>query len=196
MLPAASQATSVGWLKLSTGTPDPAVRDPGRRRPRTAALLPPRRSPRPAAQGHEDAAGGVELGDHPGGAVHDPEVVLGIDPHALRKQEDVGAPGGAGADLAQELAGAIELVEARAAVDVGARGANRGVRAAAAGVDPDVARGRGGHAGHFTEVDVGRQLQKIAGGFERDFFLLGEERAGELRAGQHRTGEDQREGDA
>ena len=76
------------------------------------------------------------------------------------------------ADLAQKLSGAIEFEEARAAVDVGARRANGGVRAAAAVVDPQVARGGGGHAGHFTEMDVGRQLQKITGGIERDFFLL------------------------
>ena len=46
-------------------------------------------------------------------------------------------------------------------------------------VDPQVAGGGGGDAGHFTEVDVGRQLQEITGGIERDFLLLGDQRAGE-----------------
>ena len=79
----------------------------------------------PAAQGQEDLAGVVELDDHPRGAVHDPDVVLGIDPDALRKQEGVGALVFAGADLAQELSGAVEFEEARAAADVDARCANR-----------------------------------------------------------------------
>ena len=74
----------------------------------------------PAAQGHQDTAGRVELDDHPRGAIHDPEVVLGIDSHALREQERVGSPGGSAADLAQKLSGAIEFEEPRAAVDVGA----------------------------------------------------------------------------
>src|SRR4029453_11522072 len=57
----------------------------------------------PAAQGQEDAAGLVELDDHPGGAVHDPDAVQGIDPDTLRKQEGVGTVVFAGADLAQKF---------------------------------------------------------------------------------------------
>ncbi len=46
--------------------------------------------------------------------------------------------------------------------------------AAALEVDQQVARGGGGHAGHFTEVQVSRQLQKVARGIERELLLLGE----------------------
>src|SRR4029450_11572800 len=170
MLPAASQATSVGWLKLSPGVPRPGTPPPrpppppppprappppaaapaaratahASGGPRTPTPPPPPPPPprtrgpgsagtwstgtaataaatatraaaefadrlRPAAQGPEDAAGGVELGDHPGGAVHHPEVVLGIDSDALRKQERVGTSGRATADLAQKFSALVEF---------------------------------------------------------------------------------------
>ena len=108
-------------MKLSPGTPDPG-RSGRAAEHAAAAELTDRLEP--AAQGQEDLAGLVELDDHPGGAVHDPDVVLRIDPDALREQEGVGAVVFAGADLAQELSGAIEFEEARAAVDVDARCAN------------------------------------------------------------------------
>ena len=37
-------------------------------------------------------------------------------------------------------------------------------------------------------MDVGRQLQKITGGLERDFFLLSDERAAQERAGEQQRG--------
>jgi hypothetical protein len=37
-------------------------------------------------------------------------------------------------------------------------------------------------------MDVIRQLQKITGGIERDFLLLGGQQAGEQRAGEYQRG--------
>ena len=82
-------------------------------------------------------AGLIELDDHPGGAVHHPDVVLRIDPDALRKQEVVGAIVRAWLPISRRnFPALVEFEQARAAVDVDARRANRGVRAAALVVDP------------------------------------------------------------
>ena len=132
MLPAASHATSVGRLKLSPGTPAP---------PEAAVPAPRHRAcsgrwrgpPSPAAAARSAAASasagtrhrlrlaaqiictrpfGIELDHLCRHLIDDPDVVLGIDAHLLRLQEPVHAL----ADLADELAGPIELEQPRPAV--------------------------------------------------------------------------------
>ena len=110
-----------------------------------------------AAQDHLHAAVRIELDHLRRHLIDDPDVVLRIDADLLRLQQPVRAL----ADLADELAGPIELEQARAAVRDGARRAERDRRVAGARVDEDVALGVGRHAGRFAQVDVVGQLQQI-----------------------------------
>src|SRR5439155_11995759 len=104
-----------------------------------------------------DASLSVELHHHRGILVDDPEVVLGIDADLRGKQESVHAL----ADLARELAGAIELEQPRTAVHEWTRRRERHRRVAGAGVDEDVAARIGRHAADFAQIDVVRQCQWI-----------------------------------
>ena len=103
-----------------------------------------------AAENHLHAPVRIELDHLRRHLIDDPDVVLRIDAHLLRLQETVRAL----ADLADELAGPIELEQPRSAVRHGARGAERHRRVAGPGVEEDVALGVGGDAGRFTHVDV------------------------------------------
>ena len=169
MLPAASQATSRGWLKLSPGTPDPGGPDA---RPNTPLLpsSPTASSLRPSVRRTLPVWSNLTTILEARSTIQTLSCGSTLTPCANRKRRDDRFR------WCRSRAGTFRcdrIEEARAAVDVDARCANDGVRAAALVVDPQVARGGGGHAGHFTEMDVVRQLQKITGGFERDFFLLG-----------------------
>ena len=74
-----------------------------------------------AAENHLHAPVRIELDHLRRHLIDDPDVVLRIDAHLLRLQQAVRAL----ADLADELAGPIELEQPRAAVRHGARGAER-----------------------------------------------------------------------
>ena len=88
ILPAASQPTSVGRLKLKAGA---GSGGPGRARRREWAA-------RAGGPGHHDAAFGIELDDHVGAFVDGPDIVLGVDAHGVSEDEAVEAF----ADLADE----------------------------------------------------------------------------------------------
>ena len=103
------------------------------------------------------AAFGIELDHHVGPSVDDPDVVLGIDAHRCARRGSRRCP----ADLADVLAGPVELEQARAAVRERARGAERRVRIAGSRVDEDVPLRVRRDAGRFAQVDVVGQLQQI-----------------------------------
>ena len=127
-------------------------RRPGRagtRRIVTASAL------RPSSR--RDAALRIELHDHVGHLVDDPDVVLRIDADLRGEQEAVEAL----ADLARELAVAIELEQPRSAMRERARRGHRDRRMAGARVDEDVAARIRRHAADFAEIDVVGQRQRV-----------------------------------
>src|SRR5262249_2552041 len=105
-----------------------------------------------AAQQEGNAALGVELDDHVRHLIDNPDVVLRIDADLLGEQERIDIL----ADLANELAVAIELQQPRAAVGKRARGADRNGRMAGPRVDENIALGIGRDATDFAEVNVVR----------------------------------------
>ena len=143
MLPAASQATSVGRLNVygSAGGTRPV--ESGRHLHAVDRLgtMP---------QHHHHASGRVELDDHVGAFVDGPDVVLRIDADGVGELEAVQPF----ADFANEVARLVELEQA-------------GVLAAR--VDEHVALGIGRDADAFAQIKTGRQLHEVGDGFVRDF---------------------------
>ena len=192
MLPARSQATSVGRLKLEPGMPDPggrlaaataaaaaaagAAAAPRRRRapgaPRVHPAAPRRRRLRRphgdrfrlSAEHERDAPLGIELHDLVGRRVDRPDVVLRIDAQADRRVEAVDVL----PELAHELAVRIELEQPRSAARERAVVAERRVGMAGARVDEDLSLRIRADAADFADEDVGRRLQQIGVGVERD----------------------------
>jgi hypothetical protein len=121
----------------------------------------------------------IELDHHARQSIDDPDVVLRVDTDLLRHLKSVRIL----ADLANELAGPIELEQPRPAVRKRPRRTERHRRMSGARVDKHVALGIRRHAGGLAEVDVCRELQRIRR-IERDF------RHGELR--RERYADDQR----
>src|SRR5713226_9063397 len=122
-----------------------------------------------AAEDHDDAAFKVELDDHVGAFVGDPDVVVLVDFHGLGEGPGVEVV----ADLADEFSVGSKLEELRGAGCIGRAGA------VAAREDEDVAFGIDGDASDFAEMDVGRKLQEVGNGVEANFGgLLGEKRSG------------------
>ena len=179
MLPVESHATSVGRLKFSPAAPRSRRRPrrPPPARPRAAAAPRLHRPAAPAvaaptervgvgrhgqrqvrhphrlglaAEDHLDPPVRVELDHLRRHLIDHPDVVLRIDADLLRLQEAVDAL----ADLTDELAGAIELEQPRAAVRDVARAGGRDHGRAGPRVDEDVALRVGRHAGRFAEVHV------------------------------------------
>ena len=135
-----------------------------------------------AAQNHLRPPIRIELHHLGRHLVDDPEVVLRIDAHLLRLQQPVRIL----ADLAEELAGSIELEQARSAMRDGPRRAQRDGRIAGARVQEDVALGVGRDTRRFAHVNVERELEQRRVGVERD---LGNRRLGGERGGRrHRRG--------
>ncbi len=113
-----------------------------------------------AAEHHRDLAVlVVELDDHVRALVGGPDVVVLVDPHRMRERPGVEVL----ADLADELAVRREFEELRGGVAVGGAQA-----AAAARIDEHMAFRVHRDARRFTEIHVGRQLQEIRHGIERD----------------------------
>ena len=139
-----------------------------------------------AAHHQLNAAVGIELDHLRRSAIDDPDVVLRIDAHRLRVVEAVDAD----ADLADELAGLIELEQPRAGLVEGARRADRRVRRAGARVDEDVPLRVGRDAGRLAQVDVVGQLQQIGVRVVGDLgdVLRGERGAERQRRGARRAG--------
>ena len=137
---------------------------------RHAGAGPERDVLRLSAEHHQEPAVRIELHDHVRSGVDDPDVVLRIDAHLLGEVDAVDAL----ADLLDELAGLIELKQARAAVIEGPLVAERRDRVAGARVDEDMALRVGRHAGDFAErrqaqdvgvrvvVDLGHRLRERA----------------------------------
>ena len=161
MLPCASHATSVGRLKTSCCAPAPGAPPPGRLRLRRPAARSARARRilnrfRLAPEEKRDAALRIELHDHRGHLVDDPEVVLGIDANLRGKQKPVDAL----ADFAREFPVAIELKQPRSAVHERPRRRHRHRRMAGARVDEDVAARIGRDAADLAEIDVVGQRQR------------------------------------
>jgi hypothetical protein len=122
---------------------------------------------------------GIELHHLVRSRVDDPHVVLRIDAHLLREIDGVDAL----PDLFHELAGLIELKEARAAMVEGALVAERRDRVPGTRVNEDMAARVGRHARHFT---VRRQREDVGVGVVVDLGhrLRDERGAGDGRANQ------------
>jgi hypothetical protein len=146
MLPARSHVTSDGRLKASPLMQAPARRHAGAR-PQSDVL-------RLSAEHELEAAVGVELHDLVRSGVDDPDVVLRIDADLLREVDRVDAL----SDLLHELAGLIELKDARAVVIEGPFVAERRHGMAGARVDEDVPLRVRRHAGDFA---VRRQREHV-----------------------------------
>ena len=110
-----------------------------------------------APEHERHAALAVELHDLAGADVDGPHVVLRIHAQADRGIEAVDVL----AQFAHELAGGVELEQARAVAVEGAVVAERGVGVAGARVDEDLALRVGAHAAHFADVRVERRTQQI-----------------------------------
>ena len=196
MLPARSHVTSDGRLKPSPLMPDPAglpalpppppppppppaaCRAAARRekrrvrRGRRHAGTGPQRDVLGLAAEHQlESSVGVELHDLVRSGVDDPHVVLRIDAHLLREVDRVDAL----SDLLHELAGLIELKQARAAVIERALVAERRHGVARSRVDEHVAARVGRDARHLA---VRRQRDDVGVGVVVDLRnRLGEQRA-------------------
>src|ERR1700674_4353795 len=117
-----------------------------------------------AAEDHDDAAFGIELDDHVGAFVGDPDVVVLIDLDGVGEGPGIEMV----ADLAEKFSVGGELEELRGARAIG------GTCAVATREDEDVAFGIHGDAGGFAEVEVGRKFQEVGDRVETDFgWLLG-----------------------
>jgi hypothetical protein len=105
---------------------------------------------------------GIELDHHSRHLVHDPQVVLRIDADLRGEQESIQAL----ADLARELAGAIELKEPRSPMRKGTGRGHRQRRMTGARVDEHVATRIGRNAADFAEIDIIRERQHVRCGIE------------------------------
>jgi hypothetical protein len=112
-----------------------------------------------AAEDHDDAAGGVELDDHVGAFVGDPDVVVFVDADGV----GVGPGVEIVADLADVRAVGGELEELGCGGSVGWAG---GV---AAGEDEDVTLGVDRDAGSFAEIEVRREFEEVGDRVEGNF---------------------------
>jgi hypothetical protein len=112
-----------------------------------------------AAEDHHDAALRIELDDHVGAFVGDPDVVFFIDANGMREGPGVEVV----ADFAEKFSVGGEFEELRGGGSVGWPG---GV---AAGEDEDVAFGVDRDAYGFAEVEVGGQLEEVEDGAVADF---------------------------
>ena len=112
-----------------------------------------------AAKDHNDATFRIELDDHVGAFVGNPNVVVPIDLDGVGEGPGVEMV----ADLAEEFSVSGELEELRSARAVGGTG---GI---AAREDEDVALRIDGDAGGFTEMKVRRKLQEVGDRLETDF---------------------------
>ncbi len=120
-----------------------------------------------ATENHDDAAFGIELDDHVGTFVGDPDVVVLIDFDGVTERPSVQVV----ADFAEKFSVRSEFEELRRSGGVG------GARSVTAGKDEDVALGIDGDAGGFGEIDVRRKFQEIGNRLKADFGrLLGEKR--------------------
>src|SRR5206468_2085880 len=104
-----------------------------------------------AADNHSDAAFGIELDDHVGAFVGDPDVVVLVDADRMREGPGVEIV----ADLADESAVRKKLEELRSA------GSVSGAGAIAAREDENMAFRIDGDANGFAEMGIRRELQKI-----------------------------------
>ncbi len=93
--------------------------------------------------------------------VHHPEIVVLVVADAVTVPQSVHAL----ADLAEELATRVELEQLRRRVTVD----RAGRRAARMVQDRHMALRIYGHTEHLAQIHVGRILQKVSGGIERDF---------------------------
>src|ERR1700682_738520 len=100
-----------------------------------------------AAKNHDDAAFGIELDDHVGAFVGDPDVVVLIDANGMCEGPRVKVV----ANFADEPAVGKKLKELRGA------GSVSGAGAVATREDKDVAFGIDGDADGFAEMGVGRK---------------------------------------
>src|SRR5271154_1860384 len=116
------------------------------------------------AQQHLNPPVLVELDYHARHLIHNPDVVLRIDPDLLSDHETVRIL----PDLAYELPGLIELKQARASMRERAGRSNGNRRVPHARVDENVPLGVSGDAGHFAWMNVIRKFQRIGAGIESD----------------------------
>src|ERR1700687_294067 len=125
-----------------------------------------------AAEDHRDAALRIELDDHVGALVGNPDVVSLVDADGMREGPGVKVV----ADLAKEFSVRGKFEELCGG---GAVGGTRGV---ATREDEDVALGVDGDADGFAEVEIGGELEEIGNGVVADCGyggLLGEKRSGQ-----------------
>src|SRR2546422_4816398 len=115
-----------------------------------------------ATEDHHDAAFGIELDNHVGAFVGDPDVVVLIDFDGVGEGPGVEVV----ADFAEEFSVGSKFEELRGSGGVGGAG---GV---AAREDEDVAFRIDGDTGGFAEINIGRKLQEVGGGMEKDFGRL------------------------
>jgi hypothetical protein len=97
--------------------------------------------------------------------IDDPNVVLRIDAHLLSDHEPIRIL----ADLTNEFAGPVELVQARASVSEGPRGADCDRGMAGPRVDENISLGVSGHARHFADRNAVGVLQQVRIGIKGDF---------------------------
>jgi len=120
-----------------------------------------------AAENHDDAAFGIELDDHVGTFVGDPDVVVFVDFDGVGEGPGVQVV----ADFAEKFSVRSEFEELRRSGGVG------GARSVTAREHEDVALGIDGSAGGFAEIDVRREFQDVRDGMEADLWrLLSEKR--------------------
>ncbi len=125
-----------------------------------------------AAEDHHDAALRIELDDHVGAFVGNPDVVFLVDANRMRERPGVEVV----ADFAEEFSVGSEFEELGGGGSVGWAGG------AATGEDEDVTFGIDSDAYGFAEVQVSGKLEEVRDGVVADFGdlrLLGEKRVGE-----------------
>ena len=157
---------AVADVDVALGVPGDVGRLPelaGHRRPRRIDALPRlgvvRRFLLPSEH-HRDVAFGVDADDHVRALVDGPEVVVLVEADGVRVRPGVQPF----ADLAEELAGLVEEQHLRRGGAVG-----RTAGAVRSREDGDLAFRVDRDAGHLAEVHVGRQLEEVGYGIERDF---------------------------
>ena len=123
-----------------------------------------------APKQHSYAALRIELHDHVGHLINHPDVVTRIDADLGGEHEAVTVL----ADLADELAVAVELEQSRAVVREGTRCADRDGGMAGPRVDKNIATRIRRHTAHLAEIEPGGKLQRFGDGIEANFrcFLL------------------------
>jgi hypothetical protein len=113
----------------------------------------------------------IELDDHVGAFVGDPNVVFAIDANGMREGPGIEVV----ADFSEKFSIGGEFEK------LGGGGSVSGAGGIAAGEDENVAFGVDGDAYGFAKVQVRRKFQKIRNGAVADFWdgLLSEKREGE-----------------